>query len=208
MKTTILALLALGLCAPVFAADSLVTTDGTHYDNITYQRVDPDGLYIEYKIPWKGIGMAKVKFNRLTEDQRKEFGIDPARAKDFEAQVAKANEEWRANAQKSEQQALTLRATREAQAIEQESATTQRILAMAQLKQAEADLARAAGGGGNGGYGYDSGGWVGVALPTFNNRPVSDRTFAPIVTPVPFPQQHTTQSTFRGTTPSPFHFSR
>jgi TRAP-type C4-dicarboxylate transport system substrate-binding protein len=189
MKARILILMALGLCASIHA-ETLSTTDGTRYDNITFKRVDPDGLYVEYVLPGNGLGMTKVKFSRLSDDQRKEFGYDATKAKDFEAQTAKANEDWRANALRMESEARVTRAQQDAQAAQELSAQTQRLLAMAQLKQAEADLARAAGGAGYGG-GYD-GGWGGFGIPIVSDRvPRAKRTLAPIVQPVPFPRINT-----------------
>jgi hypothetical protein len=182
MKTTILALIAVGFCAATYA-DSLVTTDGTHYDNITMKRVDPDGLYIEYTLPGNGMGMSKVKFNRLPDDQQKQF--DAAKAREFEAQCNKATEDWRAAAARSESEARTTRAQQEAQANQDQ---TQRLIALAQLKQAEADLARASGGVGYGG-GYDEGWGGGYAIPGLDNgRGHAKTTYAPVVTPVPWPR--------------------
>src|SRR5579862_263584 len=94
MKTMILALIALGLCARAQSI-SLSTTDGATYNHITAQRVDPDGLYIEYTLPGGGIGMSKVKFSRLSSEQQKQFGYEPAKAHEYESQVAKANEDFR-----------------------------------------------------------------------------------------------------------------
>ncbi|HZV34748.1 MAG TPA: hypothetical protein VFB72_09275 [Verrucomicrobiae bacterium] len=186
MKRTIIALIALGLCASTFA-DSLVTTDGTRYDNITSKRVDPDGLFIEYSLADGGIGMAKVKFTKLSADEQKQYGYDAAKAREYETAVAKANDDWRTNAEKMETEARTLRAQQDADAAQEESVKTQRILALAQLKQAEAELARANGGAGFGGY--DEGGWGGglFAIPGIGPGHAKT-TFAPVVTPVPWPQ--------------------
>ena len=106
MKTVILALIGLGLCAQA-RSSNLSTTDGVTYNHITAQRVEPDGLYIEYTLPNGGIGMSKVKFSRLSADQQKQFGYDAAKAKDYEAGVAKANEEFRQQCVRQEQAAQT-----------------------------------------------------------------------------------------------------
>lgn len=195
MKTSILALIALGLCASTYA-DSLVTTDGARYDNITFKRADPDGLYIEYTLPDNGMGLAKVKFNRLSADEQKQFGYDATKAKDYEAAVAKANDDWRANSAKIESEARTIKAQQDAEAAQEESVQTQRILAMAQLKQAEAELARANGGVGYGG-GYDEGWGGGFAIPS-TGKGHAKTTFAPVVTPVPWPRINSSLSGGRG----------
>jgi hypothetical protein len=51
---------------------AITTTDGKTYDHITAQRTDPDGLYIEYAPGGKGMGGAKLKFNRLSADLQKQ----------------------------------------------------------------------------------------------------------------------------------------
>lgn len=196
MKTTILALMVLGLCASTYA-DSLVTTDGTRYDNITSKRVDPDGLVIEYTLSDNGMGMAKVKFTKLSADDQKQYGYDASKAKDYEAAVAKANDDWRANAAKMESEARTMRAEENAEAAQQQSADTQRLLALAQLKQAEADLARANGAAGYGG-GYDEGGWGGAFAIPSTGRGHASRTQAPIVNPVPWPRINSSLQGRRG----------
>jgi len=170
MKKIILALIGLGLCLQA-RSDSLSTTDGTTYNNVTSQRVDPDGLCIEYTPPGGGLGIAKVKFTRLSADQQKQFGYDANKAKEFEAGVAKATEDFRQDSIHREQAAQAQRAADQTREVQQEQALTERIMAMAQLKQAEAELARAMGQGGenagNGGYGWYSGagGYGLIALP-------------------------------------------
>src|ERR1700728_2482690 len=91
MKTVVLALLALGFCAQA-RSTTLSTTDGATYNNVTTQRVDPDGLYIEYTTSGGGLGMSKIKFSRLSSDQQKQFGYDATKARDYELSVAKATE--------------------------------------------------------------------------------------------------------------------
>src|SRR5580700_8475488 len=104
MKTIVLALIGLGLCAQA-RSGNLSTSDGVTYNNITAQRADPDGLYIEYSLPGGGLGMSKVKFSRLSPDQQKQFGYDAGKAKDFEAKVAAVTEDWRQENARLEQAA-------------------------------------------------------------------------------------------------------
>ncbi len=92
MKTITLITALAGLCA-VARGENLQTIDGATYQNFTRQRVDPDGLVIEYFPEGGGLGVAKVKFARLSPDQQRQFGYDPAKAGEYEAQSAKAA--WR-----------------------------------------------------------------------------------------------------------------
>jgi hypothetical protein len=162
MKTVILALIGLGLCVHASADNSLFTMDGVAYKNITSLRADPNGVLIEYNLPGGGLGISKVKFTRLTPEQQQRFGYDAAKAKDFEAKVAKANEDLRQESVRWDQSAKAYQAAEQARQDQSEKDATDRILAMAQLKQAEAELTRATEGGGGGGYGgggYGGGGY-------------------------------------------------
>jgi hypothetical protein len=174
--------LSLGICFQA-SAESLSTADGTTYNHITTKRVDPDGLYIEYTPDGGGLGMSKVKFSRLSEDQRKQFGYDEAKARDFEAQHAKAMEAWQAENVRMEKDSRARMDAQVAQANQDEALQTQRILALAQLKQAEAELARASGGNSDSaGYGYGTlgdGGFA-VAIPSTGHAPPPITRHAPI----------------------------
>jgi len=193
MKTIILALIGFGLCAQA-KASNLSTTDGTTYQNVTMQRTDPDGLYIEYALPGGGLGMSKVKFARLSTDRQKQFGFDANKAKDYEAQVAKATEDFRQERIRLEQAAQAHKAAVQAQTDQEERVMNDRILAMAQLKQAEAALARATDGGGYGGATYGDGYGV-FAIPQTGRAPRARTDYAPVVTPIPFPRINTPRST-------------
>jgi hypothetical protein len=190
MKTIVLALIGLGLCAQA-RSSSLSTSDGVTYNNITAQRADPDGLYIEYTLPGGGLGMSKVKFSRLSPDQQKQFGFDANKARDYEAQVAKANDDYRQQCVRLEQTAQTQKADQQVRADQEEKAFNDRIMAMAQLKEAEADLARAT--EGNGGYGLSGGDGL-FAIPQVGHTPRSGTQYAPVVTPIPFPSRSTPRS--------------
>lgn len=181
----IIALIGLGLCFQA-GATSLSTTDGTTYDHITTQRTDPDGLYIEYALPGGGIGMSKVKFTRLSADQQRQFGYDANKAKEHMAQVAKANEEFRGESIRWEQLAQAQRAAQQERELEQEKVQTERLMALAELKQAQASApANESYGGGYGGGGDLFG------IPTSGRLPKPTTEFAPIVRPVPFPVLNT-----------------
>jgi hypothetical protein len=166
MKTLIMGVIVAGLCIQGRAA-SLSTTDGRTYENITMQRADPDGLYIEYTLPGGGLGMSKVKFTRLTADQQKQYGYDATKAKEFEAGVAKANQEYRDESMKLEKAAQEHRATLAAEEQNETKTEAEYMMAQAQLKMAEAQLARAKSGAeesagmDNYGGGY---GWAGGAV--------------------------------------------
>jgi hypothetical protein len=191
MKTIVVALIALGLCAQA-RSTSLSTTDGTTFNNVTSQRVDPDGLYIEYTLPGGGLGMSKVKFARLSSDQQKQFGFDAAKARDYEAQAAKAADDYRQEWARMEQAALAQRQAQQDRAVQEEKADNDRIIALAQLKAAEADLARATEGGGN--YGWGGGDGL-FAIPQVGRHVPPARTqYAPVVTPIPLQSRSVVRS--------------
>lgn len=190
MKTVVLAFIALGLCAQV-RGTSLSTADGTTYNNITEQRVDPDGLYIEYTLPNGGVGMSKVKFSRLSSDQQKQFGFDASKAKDYESKVAKANEDFREESVRVEQASQTRIAAQQARSDQEEKNFNERLIALAQLKTAEAELARATANANVGSYGWIGGG--DFPIQTLQH-PVSKTEFAPVVTPIPLPARATVRS--------------
>ena len=171
MKRIILVLIGLGLCVQA-RSESLSTTDGITYNNITTQRADPDGVYIEYTLPGGGLGMSKIKFSRLSSDQQKQFGYDANKSRDFEAKVAKAEEDFRQDSIRREQTAQAQRVVEQNREDQQAQVVNDRIMALAQLKQAEADLARATGDNGGYGGGFSLGGGYGyglIALPELGN---------------------------------------
>jgi hypothetical protein len=158
MKTILLALIASSLCAQAQYLN-LTTRDGATYTDITAQRVDPDGLYIEYTLPGGGFGVSKIKFARLSRAEQKKFGFDPAKAYDYEEQVAQANEDC--------SQALIHRYQAERDARlqrdrENEAAYGGRMAAIRQLNAAQAALELSSGGSiigdghGGAGIGYSS----------------------------------------------------
>lgn len=177
MKNIIIAVIGLGVCLQA-GATSITTTDGKTYNDITSQRVDPDGVYIEYTLAGGGIGMSKVKFARLSEDQQKQYGYNAANAAAYTTAVAKANEDFRQESIRFDQLAAAQRATRQAQEAEMEKVMTDRMIAMAQIKQQQAaqpvsDF---------GGYGY-GGDIIGIPAAGSNshnkNAPVRERRYDP-----------------------------
>jgi hypothetical protein len=132
MKTIVLALIAAGLCAQA-QCRTLSTVDGTVYNNITRQRIDPDGVYIEYTLPGGGIGMSKVKYARLSRALQKQFGYDAADAREYEAAVAQANEDC---SQDLIQRAQIEREARQQRDRENEAAYPGRMAAIRQLNAA------------------------------------------------------------------------
>lgn len=177
----------------------MTTTDGATYYNVTAEHVYPDGLVLEYTTPGGGIGMSKVKFERLSADQQKQYGYDPAKARDYEVQVAKAQEEYRQECIKRDEAAKSQRATETVQQDQRERMINDRIDALTRLEQAEARLAEVAPnyGGDNSGSGW---GWGGdgfglVAVPNVGRAARARTDFAPVVTPVPFPEVNVPNTT-------------
>lgn len=184
MKTTIMAVIGLGLCIQAHG-ETLSTTDGATYDNITMKRAEPDGLYIEYTPASGGLGMSKIKFSRLSADQQKQYGYDAKKAAEFEANIAKATEAWRQECARSEQASKAERQAQEARDQQQEQVATDRILALAQLKQAEAELARASGGSGSDGMTAVGGGYGLWAIPEISGAQLGRNERAPEFRPTP-----------------------
>jgi hypothetical protein len=150
---------------------TLTTTDGQTYNDVSIVRVEPDGYLINYKPQENAVGMAKIKFTRLSADLQKQAGYDPDKSKKYESEVAKANEDLRQEIARLEQVAKTDRQARQAEDAQHEQLAIQRINALAELKMAEANLA-AKGGADNSGYGGYYGGAVAYAIPEvdFGNR--------------------------------------
>jgi hypothetical protein len=137
MKTTALLIGMAGLPGILLASTdltSLTTTDGATYDHITYERTDPDGLYIEYTPEGGGIGMSKVKFTRLTPDLQREFGYDPAAAQKYTAAEVQAAADFAASERQFDAEAASARAGRDARAQQNEIA---RLQALANLQAVE-----------------------------------------------------------------------
>lgn len=68
------------------STNAITTLDGQRYEATRILRVRHDGLEIEYRPDGGGVGMAKIKFQRLPEDLQARFGFDPQQAATYEAQ--------------------------------------------------------------------------------------------------------------------------
>ena len=136
MKRIIITLAALALCVQARAQDNtLSTTDGISYTGITLKRIEPDGMYIEYTIPGGGIGMSKIKFERLSGAIRSQFGYSETAAHDYEASVAQANATV---AQELNQRYEIERNARHQRESENERAYAGRMAEITRLNQAQA----------------------------------------------------------------------
>jgi len=62
----------------------IVTTDGQIYNAVKLQCVLPDGLLVQYLPDAGGMGLARLKFTRLSESLQAQFGYDPAKASLYE----------------------------------------------------------------------------------------------------------------------------
>src|SRR5579862_2348935 len=62
----------------------IVTTDGKTYDVVKLLRVMPDGLLVQYLPDSGGMGLARLKFAKLSKSLQMQFGYDPAKASMFE----------------------------------------------------------------------------------------------------------------------------
>jgi hypothetical protein len=97
-----------------FAADNertIVTLNGTKYENATVSRVEPDGIRISHSD-----GATKIPFESLSPELQKEFGYDPEKAGKHRAAMNAANQQAAVNFQKQKQ--LEARFTTWAQELE------------------------------------------------------------------------------------------
>jgi hypothetical protein len=172
----VVAMIATGrvaIATDVFPA--ITTMDGKTYDHITAQRADPDGLYIEYAPGGKGMGCAKLKFSRLSNDLQKQYGYDADAAKKYEADTYKATLTFQTWADQQEAARQKARADAAARELQEEA-----ILA----QQVPAPVAQTSTDSGNYGGGWYYGGGLPFGMAGRGNR-----------------LNHFTGSTFRGTVP-------
>jgi hypothetical protein len=87
-------------------ASEIITGKGLVYRDVSVQKVEPDGLTIEYKPMGGGMGMAKLKFKELSESLQRQYGYDAEKAAAYESDrikaVADAGQEARAKGQLEE----------------------------------------------------------------------------------------------------------
>lgn len=62
----------------------IVTMDGKTYNAVKLQRVLPDGLLVQYLPDAGGMGLARLKFVKLSKSLQVQFGYDPAKASVYE----------------------------------------------------------------------------------------------------------------------------
>ncbi|HEX3800997.1 MAG TPA: hypothetical protein VH413_20065 [Verrucomicrobiae bacterium] len=150
---------------------TIITTDGVTYNGVSLIRVEPDGYLVNYEPIRNGIGVAKIKFSRLSVDQQKAAGYDPQKAREYENGAAKASEDWRLENARMEQAAKAEMQSRDERDARDAQMEIQRLAALAQLDEAEANLARVQTGGESGGndqgYGWTDGGGA-IAIPTID----------------------------------------
>jgi hypothetical protein len=66
--------LALGI------AEDITTSDGKIYKSVVIQRVEPDGLFVSYQPEGGGLGNAKIKLEKLSQDLKSRSAYDPNKA--------------------------------------------------------------------------------------------------------------------------------
>jgi hypothetical protein len=111
---------------------SLKALEGATFNNVSVQRVEPDGLQVSFVPEGGGLGFAKLKFRSLSESLRQEYGYDAVSGDEFESNQARGQASWQAEnlhweAQKQQaqteqrEQERNLRAQAEQFAAEQET---------------------------------------------------------------------------------------
>jgi hypothetical protein len=181
--TSLIIMLAAGrLAMATDAFPAITTTDGKTYDHITAQRVDPDGLYIEYAPGGKGLGSAKLKFNRLSGDLQKQYGYDADAAKKYEDETYKATLTFQTWA--DQQEAARQKAQAEAAARE-----FQKEMILAQTTPVPAAPTPVDPGTYGGGLSYYGGGWSYGTVGSLNH--LNHFTGTTFQGSVPFDQLYT-----------------
>lgn len=106
----------------IFAHPTEITTvDGKFYAGLTVQKVDPDGLLVEYKPAGGGIGIAKIKFKDMPANLQQQYHYDLDQSGAYESRQAQGQGAWRVQQQKETEAAKTATAQRARQdAIEQQ----------------------------------------------------------------------------------------
>lgn len=74
----------------------ITTLDGKSFEEVTVQKIQPDGLLVEFNLPGGGFGTAKLKFRNLPASVRERYGYEPREAEAFEAALAKGEQAWAA----------------------------------------------------------------------------------------------------------------
>jgi hypothetical protein len=99
----------------------ITTVDGKTYTGLTVQKVDPDGLLVEYKPAGGGIGITKIKFKDLPANLQQQYNYDPDKVGAYETRQAQGMGAWRAQQQKEAEAARAVAAQRARQdALEQQ----------------------------------------------------------------------------------------
>jgi hypothetical protein len=82
--------------APPRHFDQITTLEGKTYQDVTVQKIQPDGLLVEFKTPGGGFGSAKLKFRNLPGAVRDRYSYDVRQADAFEASQAQGESAWNA----------------------------------------------------------------------------------------------------------------
>jgi hypothetical protein len=72
----------------------ITTLAGRTYEKVILEKVDPDGLLVQFTPVEGGSGVAKLKFRELPPELREQYGYDPDRASDYEAAQARGAAAW------------------------------------------------------------------------------------------------------------------
>jgi hypothetical protein len=159
---------------------TITTTDGQTYQGVSLIRTEPDGFLVNYEPSKNSIGMAKIKFAKLSVELQKQAGYNPDKAREFEAAVTRANNSL---AQESANWDAAARAERQSRQAREDQMDLQRLSILAQLNQTQAAQEQTTGGNWDG---TSLGGGYGVfALPRFVNRQVKTG-FQPAPGHIPF----------------------
>jgi len=55
-----------------------VTLNGTIYNNVYVEKVEPDGIIVSYTLAGGGMGMTKIYLYELSDELRQRYGFNPA----------------------------------------------------------------------------------------------------------------------------------
>jgi len=159
---------------------TITTIDGQTYQGVSLIRTEPDGFLVNYEPAKNSLGMAKIKFSRLSAELQKQAGYNPDKAREFEAAVIRANDSL---AQESVNWDAAARAERQSRQAREDQLDLQRLAILSQMNPAQGVQEQTT--GGNWDWSSLAGGYGVFAIPRLVSHPVKTG-FQPAPGHVPF----------------------
>ncbi len=138
--------------APRLELAEIRTLEGVSYKSVRVLKAEPDGLLVEHSPQGGGIGVARLKFENLSNDLRQRYGYDAQRAAAYRAERAEMEAElgkrlweqhWRDLAAARAKLESDYRARQEFEILEAVKRRAEADLAQAKAAEANARAAEA-----------------------------------------------------------------